>query len=338
MNKISKYIFTEIFKGFFLVLFIFISITWLLQFTRLISLTNLIQVDILTIFYLSLFLIPNLLSVILPFVIIFGLIITFLKLFKDREIISIYSLGLHLKSIRKSFIFFSIFLIIIIIFLNFFISPSIYKKYKIKEFEIRNSLNFEKVIISNFIKINNDTYLDFEKENNSFKDIFIKFNSIDENIVYAKKGDIYQEENLFKFKLKDGYRITLFEDNKIEKLEFDNYVLEISKNQINDFAHYDNNTFDVFQDIENKNYNNIIYKIADSVVILFIIFSFYFYNVIKYKFDLKNIFFYTTFSITLLIINQIIKNSELSIKINLLVYLCTYVLFSSVFLIKNKNV
>ena len=338
MNKISKYIFTEIFKGFFLVLFIFISITWLLQFTRLISLTNLIQVDILTIFYLSLFLIPNLLSVILPFVIIFGLIITFLKLFKDREIISIYSLGLHLKSIRKSFIFFSFFFIIIIIFLNFFISPSIYKKYKIKEFEIRNSLNFEKVIISNFIKINNDTYLDFEKENNSFKDIFIKFNSIDENIVYAKKGDIYQEENLFKFKLKDGYRITLFEDNKIEKLEFDNYVLEISKNQINDFAHYDNNTFDVFQDIENKNYNNIIYKIADSVVILFIIFSFYFYNVIKYKFDLKNIFFYTTFSITLLIINQIIKNSELSIKINLLVYLCTYVLFSSVFLIKNKNV
>ena len=99
MSKIDKYIFFEITKGFFLIFFFFLSISWLLQFTRLISLTNLIQVDMITILYLSIYLIPNIITIIVPFVIMFGLIITFIKLDKDREIISIYSLGLSIKPI-----------------------------------------------------------------------------------------------------------------------------------------------------------------------------------------------------------------------------------------------
>ena len=108
MNKIDKYIFFEISKGCLLILFIFLSISWLLQFTRLVSLTNLIQVDIITILYLSIFLIPNLITVILPIVIMFGLILSFLKLHKDKEIISIYALGLKTNAIVKALFFFSL--------------------------------------------------------------------------------------------------------------------------------------------------------------------------------------------------------------------------------------
>ena len=108
MFKIHKYIFLEISKGFLLIFFIFLSISWLLQFTRLISLTNLIQVDIFTIFYLSIFLIPNIITIIMPFVIMFGLIVTFIKLHKDRELISIFSLGLNIKTILRPLTYFSI--------------------------------------------------------------------------------------------------------------------------------------------------------------------------------------------------------------------------------------
>ena len=45
MNKINFYIFGEIFRGFLLILFIFVSIAWLLQFTRLMSISNLLQID-----------------------------------------------------------------------------------------------------------------------------------------------------------------------------------------------------------------------------------------------------------------------------------------------------
>ena len=45
--------------------------------------------------------------------------------------------------------------------LNFYIAPKIYENYKLKEYELRNTINFENMIFSNFIKINNDTILDF---------------------------------------------------------------------------------------------------------------------------------------------------------------------------------
>ena len=49
MNKINFYILNEIIRGFLLVLFIFLSIAWLLQFTRLMSISNLLQIDTLSI-------------------------------------------------------------------------------------------------------------------------------------------------------------------------------------------------------------------------------------------------------------------------------------------------
>ena len=84
MNKISAYIFIQIFKGCSLIFFIFVSIAWLLQLTRLISLTNLIQVDIITIIILSFYLLPYLITIIMPFVLIFGILLCF-KNFTEIE-------------------------------------------------------------------------------------------------------------------------------------------------------------------------------------------------------------------------------------------------------------
>ena len=84
-NKINIYIFFQILKSCSLLMFIFLAITWLLQLTRLFSLTNLIQIDVLNIIYLSLFLIPNLLSVIIPFILIFGILLCFVKLNRDKD-------------------------------------------------------------------------------------------------------------------------------------------------------------------------------------------------------------------------------------------------------------
>ena len=163
MNKIDKYIFFEIAKGCLFILFIFLSISWLLQFTRLVSLTNLIQVDIFTIFYLSVFLIPNLVTVILPIVIMFGLILSFLKLHRDKEIISLYALGLKTDAIIRALFFFTFVSILFLLFFSLYLSPKIYNEYKIKEYEIRNKIDFEKIIVSNFLEINENTFLDLNK-------------------------------------------------------------------------------------------------------------------------------------------------------------------------------
>jgi len=315
INKINLYIFNQILKSCFLIFFIFVAIAWLLQITRLFTLTNLIQIDVLNILYLSLFLIPNLLSVILPFIIIFGILLCFIKLNKDKEIISIFTLGLQLKPIKYSLILFSTIVCIIYICLNFYISPKIYEIYKIKEFELRNTVNFNKMIATNFFKINKDTTLDFKKNNNTFEDIFINLVNEKEDIIFAKKGDIKNDGNNFIFQLSDGFKLSINNNiDQIEKLEFKNYIIELQNNSHSKFNNYDRNTITIIHDIKNRNFLNIAYKIFDIILCLLIIYIFYRNNILTNNFSIKNNVYFIVSSIIILLINQLLKNSDTNLQ------------------------
>jgi lipopolysaccharide export system permease protein len=338
MNKIDKYIFLEISKGCLFILFIFLSISWLLQFTRLVSLTNLIQVDIFTIFYLSIFLIPNLITVILPIVIMFGLILSFLKLHQDKEIISMYALGLKTYPIIKALFFFTLIVILILLIFSFYLSPKIYKEYKIKEYEIRNKIDFEKIVVSNFIEINENTFLDFKKDNQKYKEVFIKFKNEKDNFIYAEEATINQDINKFIFKLINGFRITVIEKNKIEKLEFENYKLDIINDNFKKYDNFDKNTFSIFDDIKNKDYLNIVHKITDTIIVITIILFFYFNNIKFYKFNFYYLTIFLFVSSTILILNQILKNLEINYFLNIIIVFSIFFISLIYFFIGKKNV
>ena len=87
MNKINLYVFSQIVKSCTLVFFIFVSIAWLMQLSRLFSLINTLQVSFISILGLSVWLIPNLINITLPFILIFGFVLAFIKLDNDKEII-----------------------------------------------------------------------------------------------------------------------------------------------------------------------------------------------------------------------------------------------------------
>ncbi len=336
INKINIYFLLQIIKSFTLVFFIFISISWLLQLTRLFSLTNLVQINIINVLQLSLFLIPNIMSVIIPFILIFGIILCFVKLNKDKELIAIYSLGMQLKPIKFSLIIFSILIFIIQLLLISFISPKVYKLYKFNEFELRNTINFEKVILSNFLKINKNTTIDFKKIDNSYNDILISFVDENENLIFAKKGLIENQEGNFTFQLQNGFKVSIDNNNNnIEKLKFDNYVLKINKNNNFQFNNYDKNTLTIFDDLEEKNYFNIIIKFVDIFLPLLIIYFFYQNNVLKINFSLKNNIFFSITCITLLIINQFIKNSGVESIVYSILILATVLIIFSVIKVKN---
>ena len=325
MSKLNSYILNELLKGFSLIFFIFISIAWLLQFTRLISLTNLLQIDSLSILILSIYLIPNLFTIILPFIVIIGISITFVKLYKDREIITIFSLGLNINVIKKPLLIFSISIICISIFFNFYLSPNIYEKYKLNEYELRNTINFEKVIFSNFLELNKNTVIDFKRNKKQLNDIFINFSDNKENIIYAKKGSIKKEKNKYIFNLDDGFKLTLLENGDIEKLEFERYNLQFEDKDFKEYNNFDKNTSNFLEDIVYKDYLNLSYKFYDSLIFVIIFLFFYNYNLKKYKFEIKNILFFISSCAAILIINQIIKNLNSSF-----IY---YVFFTSCYLL-----
>lgn len=338
MNKIDKYIFYETFRGCLLILFIFLSISWLLQFTRLVSLTNFIQVDIFTIFYLSIFLIPNLISVVIPFVIMFGLILTFIKLHKDKEILSIYSLGLRTSSISNALIYFSSIIVFILLSFNFYLSPKIYKEYKVKEYEIRNKIDFERIEISNFIEINDNTFIDFKKKDQKFKEVFIKFRDNKDSLIYSEEATITQNNEKFIFKLIKGFKITLIENNRLEKLEFENYNLELTNATYKKYDNFDKNTFSIFEDLKNKDYLNIVNKSSDAVIIILIILFFYFNNIKFYRFNNFYLFIYLSFSSILLILNQVLKNLEINFILNIFIITSIFIACLIYFIFGKNNV
>ena len=339
MNKISSYIFIQIFKGCSLIFFIFVSIAWLLQLTRLISLTNLIQVDIITIIILSFYLLPNLITIIMPFVLIFGILLCFIKLHRDRELIAIYTLGLNENTLRKPIIIFTIIITFIFILLSFYFSPNVYKKYKMNEFEIRNKINFERILISNFLKIGDETVLDFKKNNNNFENIFINFFDDKDNLIFSKNGQIINDKNNYIFKLSDGFKLSINDDKEIEKLEFENYSLEINNNNLAINNNLDSNTLNIFEDFKTKNYINISYKVIDSLLIILIVFFFYKNNISRNNFNLNNNISYVSISTFILIFNQLFKNSEFNITLYLSsIFSLIFLLTIFIYFTKDKNV
>ena len=333
-NRIDIYIFVQILKSCSLIFFIFITIAWLMQLTRLFTLSNLVQIDILNIIYLSFFLLPNLFSVILPFILIFGILLCFIKLNKDKELIAIFSLGLDLMPFKNSMIMFALIILIFYSFLNFFISPKIYEVYKFKEFELRNTLNLNKVVTTNFLKINDGTTLDFKKNKNSYEDIFINFKDNNDNIIFAKNGKIKTENNNIIFKLKNGFKLNI-NDSEIEKLEFTEYTINFNNETNSNFNNYDRNSLTLFDDLYNKDYLNMSFKINDILLSLIIIYIFYINNLKKNNFSVRNNLIFIISSLFLLILNQLLKNSETNY--NFYIFTTTALIIATIISIHLKN-
>ena len=323
MKKINLYVFIQIIKSCTLVFFIFVSIAWLLQISRLFSYLNNLQIDFVNVLFLSFFLIPNLINVTLPFIIIFGLIIAFIKFDKDNEIIAIFSLGLSIKEILKPFFLISIIAIFLYLFLNLFFSPYIYDKYKQKEFDLRNSINLDNINISNFIQLDENLILDFSKKEDVFEDVFIRFIGENENIVFAKKARIIKEPKKFIFNLSEGFKLS-FINNKIEKLEFENYKLNFPLKNEKNYNNYDKNTLTLFNLIKYKDYKSMIERMFDTLILLTVIIFFYFNNIKDNKFSINHIFIYLFFSILIIIFQNIIKNLDFSLQFSFLLNIINF--------------
>ena len=317
MKRINLYVFIQIFKSCTLVFFIFISIAWLMQLSRLFSAMNNMQIEYQSIFFLSLFLIPNLINILIPFIVIFGLILTFIKLDKDKELIAIFSLGLSIREIKLPIILITFIFLSLYILLNLFVSPYVYKEYKEKEFQIKNEINIDDINLSNFLEIEN-IILDFKKDKNEFKEIFINFNEKSENIIYAKEGNIINKGGKIIFNLFDGFKLSFLNEEN-EKLEFQNYKLEFLLDSLPKYEIFDKNSQTILNIIKEKNYSMIIEKIFDFIVLLVIVLLFYKFNIKANNYKLNSIFIFLFISIFINIAHNIVKNIELEFQLLLII-------------------
>ena len=340
MNKINLYIFNQIVKSCTLVFFIFVSIAWLMQISRLFTMMNNLNIQFLNILSLSMWLIPNLINVTLPFIAVFGLVLAFIKFERDKEIIAIYSLGLSTREIKKPIIFLLILCIGISFLLNFVLSPYSYDIYKKKEFELRNKIEFDKIDISNFIELNNNLLIDFENNNQKFEDILINFTDANDNFIYAKSGTIIDDDKKLIFTLFNGFKLAV-KNEEIEKLKFENYRIEFPGIKKNVYKNFDKNTVGIYELLNYKKDSNkiiILQRITDIFIILSFVIFFYLYIIKKNNYTHKNFFLFTIFTIFILITDNFLENINVRFSVliitNILNILIIHILGASLKLIK----
>ena len=116
-----------------------------------------------------------------------------------------------------------------------------------------------------------------------FEDVFIRFIGENENIVFAKKARIIKGPKKFIFNLSEGFKLS-FINNKIEKLEFENYKLNFPLKNENNYNNYDKNTLTLFNLIKYKDYKSMIERMFDTLILITVIIFFYFNNIKDNKF------------------------------------------------------
>ena len=307
MNRINLYIFSQIIKSCILVFFIFVSIIWLMQISRLFTTMSHLQINSLEILQLSFLMVPNLIYVTLPFLIIFGFVLSFTKLSKDKEIIAMYSTGLSINEIKKPIIFIILTSIILSLLLSFFFSPFTYNMYKKKEFNLRNIISFDKIDISNFIKFNKDLTIDFENENGEFKNILINITGENEVLIFSKEGEIKQVDEKINFKLIEGFK-TEIKENNIENLVFDTYLASFPLDEKKIYIKSDPNTLSLFELLKEKNKNNrvvILQRLIDALIIVSLCIFFYINIIKKNNYSLINQILFIAISLLCLLIDNL---------------------------------
>ena len=195
-------------------------------------------------------------------------------------------------------------------YLNLFFSPFSYNIYKEKEFNLRNSIEFNKINISNFIKFNDKLTIDFENNNGNYNNILINFEDEYENILYSKYGIIEQKSDKLIFKLKEGFKIKIKND-KIENLKFDKYIIDFPIKKIKNYNKFDQNTLNLSELLKNKTKRNttiIYHKIIDTLILISICFYFYFNVIKKNNYNFINSILFIIFSILALTIDHMLEN------------------------------
>ena len=295
-----------------------------MQASRLLNLVTLHKIAIEKVFLLSINIIPNIITNIVPFIILFGLLLTCIKLYKDKEIVAAYTLGISVRNIIKPIIIYSLSVFSISLVLSFIISPYYYDNFKKNEFNLRNNLDIENIGLNSFYNFGNEIVINFDKKNNEFINLMIFQTKPSKSITLANKAKMNLEDNKLNLELFDGFKTDIKEKSN-ETLQYEKYnlSLDLKKNEV--YNNLDINTFGLKKLFFEKNKQNLLIinqRLVDSLLLISIIFFLTQNILLRLQFNLFNIFLIAIIGIFIIFLDNILGNlSSKNIFIIFLMYL-----------------
>ena len=364
----EKLIFRKFFRdvlGFFLTSLLIMSlIVWIIQAVNYLDFVTEDGHGLKVYFRFTILNFPKILNRILPFIFFISLFYVILLYEKRNELNIFWFNGINKLFFARKVIYFSLLIFLFQLFLASFLSPkaqltgrNILKNSNIDFF---TSLIKEKRFIN--VAKNLTIFIDKKNDKNSFTDIFIdESKNNTSRMIYAKKGELINEDKIKIFKLKDG-RIIDYGNFKTKTFEFDqidfnlnqfsSLTITVPKIQeintttlLNCFFKIENKTFESFNcKQKNEILQELIKRLYKPIYIPLIAFLTCFLTIfIKKQFYRKRNIYFIFISIVLILIVSEMLLKEVSISnfsvffyiiLPWIIFLISYIFFKT----KSNNV
>ena len=142
MNGFTRYVLRQLFVGMVLVTMGLTSIIWLSQSLRFVEMIVNQGVTALTFIYLTMLMLPNFLTIILPIALFCVTLFVYAKLVSDREILVMRAAGLSPISLAKPALILAMLFVTFGYALNLYLMPNSYRMFRELQWEIRNYSHF----------------------------------------------------------------------------------------------------------------------------------------------------------------------------------------------------
>ena len=229
MSELNKYVLRQLLIGMVIVTIGLTCVIWLTQSLRFVDMIVNRGLTAGTFAYLTMLLLPNFLSIILPIAVFTVVVFTYSKLISDRELVVMRAAGLSQHALARPAIILAIIVCLISYVINIFILPESYRMFRELQWEIR--YNYSHVLLQEgmFNDVGSDVtvYIRQRANDEQLHGILVHDNRNKENpvTIMAERGALIESPS--------GARVVMFngnrqgvnkKTNRFSILYFDRYV------------------------------------------------------------------------------------------------------------------
>ena len=234
MDGFTRYVFRQLFVGMILVTAGLTCVIWLSQSLRFVEMIVNRGVGPGTFVYLTILMLPNFLTVVLPIALFTVVVFVYTKMIMDRELVVMRAAGLDQFSLAKPALFLAILTVLIGYLINIYLLPSSYRLFREMQWDIR--YNYSHVLIREgvFTDIGSDITLYVRERTNDGQLLGIMVHDQRDKdnpfTIMAERGVLAEQDGRNRVVMLKGNRQTVNQKtNQFSILYFDRYVFDFGK-------------------------------------------------------------------------------------------------------------
>lgn len=231
MNSYTKYVLRQLLAGMLLVSAGLTCIIWLSQSLRFVEMIVNRGLSAGTFVYMTMLLLPNFLTVILPIALFTIIVFTYSKMVTDRELVVMRAAGVSQFGLAKPALIMTMLTLMFGYLLNLYLLPESYRAFRLLQWEIRNTYSHVLLKEGSFNPITNSVtvYVRERAPDGQLLGILVH-DERDENApvtLMAERGALVDSGKGPRVIMYNGNRQTTGTNTSLSILYFDRYVFEV---------------------------------------------------------------------------------------------------------------